>query len=283
MINASIYAFPFNVEIVQPLEYLINYKNIFMFKYIYLSRLKFIVYTTYKSEFIAAFINACVELYLKLTYWNVLGTISNTNLVSYFMIVSFYINLLSINWFGFANIIGKSIADSTFSNKLIKPINSIYFTYSEYFAKILLNGIPLSLFFIYGLYVNPPISIINVLFSLLLLFNSWFISFWLNILVSCIYFYTPVASSIKNLLALVVSMISGAIIPITFFPSHIQNLLSYTPFPYLLSAPINALYSQNIQTMSIEVMFSSIWGLILYLLGNYLWNRNIKFYEANGM
>ena len=72
-------------------------------------------------------------------------------------------------------------------------------------------------------------------------------------------------------------LLSGALIPLTFFPGLIQKLLDFLPFKSIIYAPCMMYlgkFSCNeiIFTLGIQI----IWVVILYFVSKLIWNALIK-------
>jgi ABC-2 type transport system permease protein len=83
----------------------------------------------------------------------------------------------------------------------------------------------------------------------------------------------PIAS-IKNYL---ISILSGAFVPIWFFPKTVQNILSFFPFVYTYQQPLGIYIGRTstgavLKGMSIQV----IWILIFFILFSKLEKRAFK-------
>jgi ABC-2 type transport system permease protein len=77
---------------------------------------------------------------------------------------------------------------------------------------------------------------------------------------------------------------AGYLAPLAFFPSHIQKIISFTPFPITLQIPINIILN-TVSTDQIvwELGKGVIWILVLGLLLIALWKKGIKKTEGIGM
>lgn len=77
---------------------------------------------------------------------------------------------------------------------------------------------------------------------------------------------------------------SGSFAPIEFFPDFLKNFVYYTPFPYTIAAPVNIATGRTAEQDVISLLAAQlIWCLIFILLRQYLWNRGIKRFRAEGI
>ncbi len=72
------------------------------------------------------------------------------------------------------------------------------------------------------------------------------------------------------------SFLSGAVIPLSVFPSWAQNVLKYTPFPYYTSLPVSVLTGGEIGDIAFGLLLQMLWLAAFWLLGNVLFRRSVK-------
>jgi ABC-2 type transport system permease protein len=76
----------------------------------------------------------------------------------------------------------------------------------------------------------------------------------------------------------------GAYIPLTFFPEILQTIITFTPFPYLVSLPINAMMGRlSLQEMIYGVIVLLVWSLIFNWLAKRLWGKGQYHYSGVGI
>jgi ABC-2 type transport system permease protein len=81
----------------------------------------------------------------------------------------------------------------------------------------------------------------------------------------------------------VVLLLSGATIPIAFFPSPLQSIVMYMPFQAIYNAPMNQLLSDLSYTdrfISLSIQF--IWVIITFTVSELFWRSSIKKITVNG-
>ena len=79
------------------------------------------------------------------------------------------------------------------------------------------------------------------------------------------------------------SVLSGGMIPITFFPQKVLAILKYLPFSSMQSTPL-LIYSGNITGIEIlkGIAMQIIWMIILIAIGKVLMNHSIKHVVVQG-
>jgi len=169
---------------------------------------------------------------------------------------------------------------------LLKPLNIFTFLFTRDAADKLFNlsfiafEIPL-LYLIF----HPPIflqtNIVTILFTILAITMAVLIYFFINIMFGSIGFWTRDVWAPRFLLMVVLEFATGAMFPLDMLPEYGQKILYYTPFPYLLFAPLKIYLGQDTQVYA-HLSYALIWVIILYILAKSIWNKGIKSYEAEG-
>lgn len=119
-----------------------------------------------------------------------------------------------------------------------------------------------------------PTTLIITLGSILL---SALIYFYINVIFGSIAFWSRDVWAPRFLLMTILEFATGAMFPLDMLPSIWQKVLLLTPFPYLLYVPLKIYLGA-----SFSLLPQLIWVIILALLTQFIWNRGILRYEAEG-
>ena len=87
---------------------------------------------------------------------------------------------------------------------------------------------------------------------------------------------------LRVILLVIAQFLSGAIIPLELFPQQAQDLLFYTPFPYLTYIPVKIFMGQGSNLLS-AVFVLGFWILFAWSLAALVWKRGLRLYSAAGM
>ena len=139
--------------------------------------------------------------------------------------------------------IAEMIHEGRIGIELLRPIDFqlyMYFTrIGEFIYSMLMNGIPIvvmtSLFF--G--ILPPSSTCNLAFFIISLFLSVNILFLIEFWIGLLSFFTLNVYGVHFLKEALVSFLSGALIPILFFPSWLKTVVNYLPFKDIVYTPLS--------------------------------------------
>ncbi|MBU0569750.1 ABC-2 family transporter protein, partial [Patescibacteria group bacterium] len=188
-----------------------------------------------------------------------------------------------------ADVAGE-IAGGGLSNYLIKPVN-----YFKYWLTRDISSKALNISFALGesallfLVLKPPFFIQTNFLSLLMftisIILAMFIFFVLLFITSSIPFWVPEAAWGVHFLITVVAVefLSGALFPLDVLPLSLQNVLNYTPFPYMIFFPLQIYLGKITGLVAFKGIFvSGIWAVTLWFVMNSVWRKGLKVYQAHG-
>jgi len=186
--------------------------------------------------------------------------------------------------------VASQIANGEISNLLVKPLDFFKYWLARDISSKLLN-----LFFaffetlILVFLLNPPIFIqTDILIIGLFIFSmiiSSLIYFNILMLTNFIPFWMPEAFWGAQFLVIIVivEFFSGAFFPIDIFPDFIYKILMFTPFPYLIYAPIKIYLGSFTLMQSVKsIVYGTVWITILWYLVKRTWLKGLKVYESYG-
>lgn len=164
----------------------------------------------------------------------------------------------------------------------LRPMHHRFFALSQKIGHRVLGFvfefIPVALIMIFIFKVNMiPVSIVWFVISIIF---SFLITFYVNYSIGLLGFWLTKTAGIRSAVKFLVSLSSGAIIPLSFFPVWCQNLFFLLPFQYTVYVPAmvfsgsynlaeTVLPIQNIVGIQgLYVLFMFIISEVLYRLGN---------------
>lgn len=185
--------------------------------------------------------------------------------------------------------VSGEIARGDVSNYLLRPIS--YFKYwltRDLSSKFLNLSFAIFEVLILSVILKPDLFF-QLNFGYLFLTGvslvlAMFLFFSILFIVSAIPFWMPEASWGGNfLLIIILEFLSGSLFPIDVLPVVFQNLLYWTPFPYLIFFPIQIYLGNLGLAASVKgILIAGIWVLILYSVMKSVWRRGLLAYQAFG-
>ena len=184
-------------------------------------------------------------------------------------------------------IIHHEIREGTIAVYLTKPIDYQFYALSANFGSLLTGLIAVSiptgllLAFIFKVRVAFGIGILLFPLSLLLAF---LISFSIDYFVGVMGFYSESVWGLSITKEIIVTVFSGALIPLQFFPAAIQNVLFWLPFQAIYHTPIMMLTkaNQGLHVFLPMLLIQAIWVVALFILARMFFNQAVKVLRIAG-
>lgn len=183
--------------------------------------------------------------------------------------------------------ISSSIIDGKIIMDFLKPMNYQLFYFLMYLGSVVFNFlfvfIP-SIFFILfavGKEENLGFKLVYFLVSLVL---AMCISFIIDFFTGTVCFFTESTWGISILKEVIVLLLSGAIVPIPFFPDNLKRIVEVLPFHAIYNLPVQILTNSSqsrqdyLETIGIQIM----WIIILFILSRLFYKRASKVLTING-
>lgn len=129
-----------------------------------------------------------------------------------------------------------------------------------------------------------PHKIISVGLFVLLVFIAFWLSFYLNLAISFIAFWTEEVWATRFLIGVIFfEFFSGVYFPVDVLPTWLTRIIYLTPFPYLIYFPLKIWNEQVVGAMALKVIIICFaWLVLFYWLANRLWQKGAKNYGAYG-
>lgn len=246
----------------------------------------------YRFNFLSSIIYSLIPFATNILLWIAIYAtnsksfeMSLKNIITYFFLVFIVENLISNNSL---YSIGTEIKNGDISKYIIKPFN--YRTYMFFKALahnllfIIVGIIPVLIILIFlsnNLSLN--ISIASVIAFISALVIGYLINYYINFLLSSLAFFVSEVSSLFITFDVLKGLVTGKVIPLSYFPKVLSNFISFTPFPFICYFPVVILTNDcSSEFVLSNLMFGIIWIVILYLLCNLTWKTGIQRYSSYG-
>jgi len=182
----------------------------------------------------------------------------------------------------------QSIKDGTLSTLLIKPFSP----YAVWFARdiggktfLLMLGIIgyVGVLFFFREHLILFASRSHLLLFAFSVFFAALLQFFFFEALSLLSFWIENTYGIRFTMRVIMEVAGGAIIPLSFFPDILQNLLMLLPFSYMIYIPMQ-IYLGRIPLSGVpfELLKESVWIMGLILLNFIIWKRGVRQYVSMG-
>ena len=202
--------------------------------------------------------------------------------VGYLLVANGVRELVDAYQLKFGGRLMDEIKDGSISSSLVRPIVPYRLSYFIFFGTRGTNYIFGWLLIFGGVLVNPPVSIINYGYFILVILLASVISYQLNIMTGFLSFWFIEAASMRSLLVHTTRVLSGSMIPLTYFPELLRNIALITPFPILAYLP-SKVVQNGLMGYEGSLLASGLWVVIFFLMEKKLWIWGVKRYEAVGI
>ncbi len=199
---------------------------------------------TYRMEVFTEIGSLVVRVYLLRSLWTALyaQNVAPMNLPLHSMITYATVALLMslILEVDGTRLIREKVREGTIATDLMKPISVPLYFFSDGFGQTLLHVllvVPSVLFALLLVHVDVPSAPVFGVF-LLSFFIGYLVNFFLNFLMNAIAFWTLETFAVQLIVRWVSDLLSGQIIPLTFFPGAFGRIVFALPFAAVYSTPL---------------------------------------------
>ncbi len=125
---------------------------------------------------------------------------------------------------------------------------------------------------------------INILFFIPSFILAALVSLYLDFIVGMSAFYTENIWGITTVKETIVLLLSGALIPISFFPEGLQKAVQWLPFQSIFNLPLQIIVNNNYGVVDyLKIMALQIfWAVVLYFIGELAFRKASKAVTVNG-
>lgn len=125
--------------------------------------------------------------------------------------------------------------------------------------------------------VNLILFAASVIFAVIINYNIDFIT-------GTICLYTESIWGINIMKQVIVLLLSGATIPIAFFPEPLKTISGYLPFQAVYNTPLTLLLNSNpdFKTAAVSLGTQLFWCVVLFLFSKLFWKASLKQITVNG-
>jgi ABC-2 type transport system permease protein len=180
-----------------------------------------------------------------------------------------------------------SIIDGRVVIDLIKPLDYQLLNLAQAVGFVGVNGlvvtIPSMIVIFLVLGGSVPVGINLFLFPVSLVL-AYLMSFSLDYMAGLSSFYSESLWGISMTKEIIVSLLSGALIPLPFFPDGIRQVVALLPFQAIYHSPLRIITSPDLQMSDyVEILaIQCFWVLVLWGVGRLCFNQAVKVVTVNG-
>lgn len=236
----------------------------------------------YRVEYYTGLLNAFLYIFIFTSVWKALipegGSMSGltrNDMVAYAVLST----LIKTSFARHEGLLSSRIRSGEIAVDLMKPYNLplMYFcdTSGVSLFQLFARSLPILFFSFFVFQISLPVDLPTLLGFLPIYALAFILFFSLSFFISSLAFFFVDIFPFWIAYFALITLTSGAIIPLDFFPAAIRGILNYTPFPYLFYVPTMFLLQKSLTIgypaimaiYSILIATSMSIGIFTYLLG----------------
>ncbi|MGN7761998.1 ABC transporter permease [Paenibacillus sp. 22594] len=246
---------------------------------------------SYRFSYVVTFLSNAINLLAVYFLWagiyggrEIVGGYTWDQMKTY-LLVTFLANSV-LSWYSETAISGK-ILDGSVAVDLLKPIDFQTARFSETLGTSLLEGgistiiLVIFSFFISGLAL-PHSALVYVLFALSLL-GAIAVKFGVVYLAALLCFWSTGSMGIVWTRIALTNLLSGALVPLAFFPGWLEKTALLLPFQSIIHTPTMIFLEQAGTLESLKLIgIQCFWGAALWVAGKFMWNWAVRQVTIHG-
>lgn len=179
------------------------------------------------------------------------------------------------------------IREGIIATYLTKPLDFQLYTLFASLGGLLMNltavTLPtlLMLFFVFKVQFTLGLGLLLFPFSL---FLAFLISFCFDYFVGLLAFYTESGWGLSTTKEIIITVLSGALIPLQFFPDNLQKVVLLLPFQAIYHTPLMMVTrpNQGWETFGPMLLVQLAWVAALFVLTRLFYHQAIKVLRISG-
>lgn len=262
-------------------------------KYLALTRAGIMETLQFRLSFVVMVIGNLLYLIVVYFLWDAIYESAGTDVVNGMTFSDTLIYLvLATALFNFMEMyavweIGRSIQSGKIVLDLLKPMEYrkyLFWSFSgSFIAKFLLTFLPT--FIAVAIVTNGAIPMgINLLYFVLSVVMAVSINYSIDFIVGTICLYTESIWGINIMKQVIVLLLSGATIPLAFFPDTLRTVVNYLPFQSIYNAPLTILLNgaPTAETVLTTLGTQLIWCIVMMVISKLFWKVSLRQITVNG-
>lgn len=186
----------------------------------------------------------------------------------------------------------QQVVKGTLSHWLLQPMDPVWRHFAEHLAERfvrlpILVAIGVVFFAVYPEALWTP-GWWDIPIALAVIAMTFLMRFTVQYTFAMLSFWTERAHAIEQFWALPYLFLSGMVAPLQLYPQAVQEVIAYSPFPYLIWYPAQKVLGAPTLAGGVEVTLGmavgvmTFWTIAFALINRALWRAGLKRYSAMG-
>ena len=261
-----------------------------MNKYLAIIKIAYLSVLANRWHILIANLQAVFTLFVLFYFWQSVFTGYTTirgytfpQIITYYLLIRITYNRISTFT---ASRIAKDIKSGEITKYLLRPYDfTLHFICRDFTSATLwtfgnLFAISIFSFYFYRYLVLPPNIYYWLIFFIVYLLNG-ILSISINLIIGYVGFWIGEITHLKVVSTIFINIMSGGLIPLTFFPLWFQDASKYLPFQFLVQFPADVFFGRLSVISSITGTATLLlWVIGLYFLARHILRCGLKNYES---
>jgi ABC-2 type transport system permease protein len=242
----------------------------------------------YFTGIITYFLNVTIYYFIwSAVFRHTSGSIAGFNLPQIITYVSVGWIIRSFYWNTIDQEMAYEVIEGTITKDLLKPVSVqwmwIFRAMGESAFRLGLLTVPTAIVVSLVFPVHGPASGTDFALFLIGVFGSFFLMAAINFMIG------TCAIPLKSILAMIrakywlIELLSGLLIPMTYFPNAIQKILAWLPFEHIAYTPLSIYLGKFSVGKAVEMLcIEWFWVVILLFAAHWWWERATKKITIHG-
>jgi len=248
----------------------------------YIIKIRLLLSITYRAEVFAAIASRLVLILASAFLWKAaysgvdqVAGVDQLRMLRY-TVMSGVLGSLFV--FSIEGEVRQKIRMGNIAVDFIKPVNifKLYFMQDigNLLSAVFQRAVPVLIFSALFITAPLPSSALNLVLFLISAAVSYIILWHISALTGLLYFKVFNLGPLSNIKDYVISILSGSLIPIWFFPEPLQQILRFFPFIYIYQLPLGIFIGRSSLSDAVFGMaIQAIWAILFALLFRYCSRR----------
>jgi ABC-2 type transport system permease protein len=263
-----------------------------MNKYFTVTGKVFQVMTVYRFNFIFSMFSNFLYIIIIYFLWNSIYSSGITSLNGLtFNEVFVYLSLASIIFALFTTWVetemSREVIEGSIVMHLVKPMDMQIYKLFESLGTVLIKLVTITIPSVIFIFIafKPSIAFgFNLLFFLVSLVLAYIIKFNIDFMVGLLCFYNESSWGMSSAKDSIILLLSGAVIPLSFFPAALRSFVNFLPFQAIYNIPLNVLISKDfgLKQYLTSLIIQLGWIILLFVVNRLFYRKAIKVVIVNG-
>ena len=233
---------------------------------------------TYRTEVFTQIGSIVLRVYLIMVVWTALyrdnGMRQNMPLHSTITYLTLALLIGLIYNVNGAYVVRERIREGSIAIDFMRPISIPWYVFADTLGQTgfaILQIVPALALALLIVHVDGPASPVAFLAFVASVAVGFVVNFFLDMMMATITFWTMEIFGIQLMVQFITSLLSGAVVPLYFFPGVLQKVVLALPFAAIYNAPLSIYIGRAhgveiAQTLAVQALWAAVFGSLSFVL-----------------